>query len=505
MTETCEKKLFAGWLVVVTVIYLALVIYAAPDVRGDDQYWYLADVETLLAGGPNVTNNVYPTQILRDDLLTPQPFIHHIPNLYFVLPAAKLFGAHAGWIVANVVATTLGAGLVAWLALRLGDRWASTAAYTLYLLLPVTVRQSSQVLAEATIAPFIALSTVTYVLADDKLRLWIATFAAVAIAYWSRMSFAPLLLLIPGAYFFQYGRSNSRGVGASVLLLVCGVMVVLSRGMLVKEGVSAPLSEVFVSAVPHVTDRMSTFFCLSPPPLRAEHLWVKFTTYMRYQFLHPAWRLQLYYLPFNVLAAFSVAYIFLKKTRLQRRLVHCAVTLLLLHLLTIVLIHDSPRYLMVVLPPIAAAAVLCTHRVGPLKSGSVRWWLAAAGAVLLVGANVPLVTSLRANAIRERQVRQSLETALSGRIDASDTVMVEGQPTGYDYILLGYVLRPRTVVMVHEGYTDEQYQTIRARSQADWLMCVSDSHLCELFEASAEPVPVALPSPFERYILLRLR
>jgi hypothetical protein len=71
--------------VVVTIAYCLLIASATSGVRGSDQYWYLAGVESLANQVRVATNNLFPSYILRSDPQLDPPFVH---NPYIVRPAA---------------------------------------------------------------------------------------------------------------------------------------------------------------------------------------------------------------------------------------------------------------------------------------------------------------------------------------------------------------------------------------------------------------------------------
>src|SRR5919108_5969848 len=69
-------------IVAVLLIFTVLVWIGASGVRGSDQYWYVADVESLIEGHGVQSNEVYPAAIRDGVTSLPRPFVHNILNVY---------------------------------------------------------------------------------------------------------------------------------------------------------------------------------------------------------------------------------------------------------------------------------------------------------------------------------------------------------------------------------------------------------------------------------------
>ncbi|MCK5848521.1 MAG: hypothetical protein KAH01_04930, partial [Caldisericia bacterium] len=51
-------------IVFVVLLFIGFVVYAATGPRMHDQYWYLADVESLINGLGVQTNNIFPIEAI---------------------------------------------------------------------------------------------------------------------------------------------------------------------------------------------------------------------------------------------------------------------------------------------------------------------------------------------------------------------------------------------------------------------------------------------------------
>ena len=501
MTSISIDKSISACIFLVTIIFVSLILFAASDFRGSDQYWYVADIETLLEGG-KTTNNVYPTQIMSPEARIPCPFMHNILNLYLVLPAARLFGAFWGWVVTNVLATILTASLIALLVATIADKWVAVLTYTVYLLLPLTVWQSSQPLAEATIAPFVALGVLTYVWAETNEKLWGLTLVAACAAYYCRGSFLPILFVIPIAYLVQNKPVRIKNALAALGFLSFTVFVVIIGKMIFVQGMPTSFHKMINNAIPGVTRNMHFLFSLSPRPIVLRELWLKITGHLSYQFLPSSWSLQMFYLPFNLLTVLSVYLYFTKKSSMQVRVAHCAMVLLLLHIATIIVHQNQFRYLLVITPAVLAGGAVMLNKIKFFQSRRTQLGLILGLVVFLTASNVPLVTRLRQQGFSEKELRTVLNSMLDNTIPKNESLIVDASDR-YNQIF-GYVLRPRTVIFVESSYKYEEYQTIREKGNAKWLLCPLKSPLVEHFNISSPPILKDFPHPYKDYALFQL-
>ncbi len=490
------------YVLLVTVIFISLILYAASDFRGSDQYWYVADVETLVQGGSRTTNSVYPTQLISPEAEIPCPFMHNILNLYLVVPAAKIFGAFGGWVATNILAGLLTASLIALLVAIVAGKWIALLAYTVYLLLPITIWQSSQPLAEATLVPFVAFGVLTYVCAETNGKLWGLTILAACAAYYCRASFLPILFIVPAAYFVQNKPIRPKTILSTLGFLSLVVFVVIIGKTIFTQGMPNSLRGMLTNAIPGVTRNMHFLFSLSPRPIVLQELWLKVSGHLSYQLLPPHWNLQFFYLPFNLLAVISVCLCFTQKSKMEVRVAHCAMALLLLHIATIIIHQNQFRYLLVATPAVLAGAAVMLNKIKIFQTKRTLLILISGLIVFLVVSNVPLVTRLRREGLRERQLRSEFSTVFDNTIAKTEAVIVDASDN-YNQIL-GYVLRPRTVIFVASGYKEDEYQTIREKSNAKWLLCPKSSPLVDDFSVFSEAVIKDFPRPYEDYALFQL-
>ena len=162
-----QLRLFTKVEVILILVIISIFIFliywgSSSGVRGTDQYWYLADAESLINGQGIQTNNIYPVSVYKEIQSIPRPFVHNILNLYFAILPGIFFGAYTGFIIMNVLCSFLTSFFIYKTIIIYTKYQPALLISLLYLLLPITVWQTAQPLAEASIAPLVALLMLLY-------------------------------------------------------------------------------------------------------------------------------------------------------------------------------------------------------------------------------------------------------------------------------------------------------------------------------------------------------
>src|SRR5215467_13910721 len=251
--------------VAVVVIFVVLVWVGAFGVRGSDQYWYVADVESLVQGRGVQTNEIHPVSVRHEVAPLPRPFIHNILNIYVVALPALLFGSYGAWIIVNLLSSLLTAFLIFRTVVRFTDsRAAALTVAVSYLLLPVTVWLTTQPLAEASIAPLVALAVYVYVTADASYWRWMLLMVIAALLVYCRESFVLLLPLVPLAYFVHAGSRRIGTVAKAGGLAALGSALWLLGKHLFEPHIPVSYLQLLASVFPDYSKH--SYFNLSPEP-----------------------------------------------------------------------------------------------------------------------------------------------------------------------------------------------------------------------------------------------
>lgn len=155
------------WLVLLNAILVLLIILiiGTNGVRGTDQHLYFADVETLMRGGPPESNLYYPGKILRESggQATPNYFLHNGLMLHVVAAIGKNPGAYKTWIGLNLVFHCLVALVVLLVSLKVVSSTVSYWVTAIYLVSPIAIWQTLNVLQEQYFAAITALILLGYI------------------------------------------------------------------------------------------------------------------------------------------------------------------------------------------------------------------------------------------------------------------------------------------------------------------------------------------------------
>lgn len=223
---------------VAAAVFIALVVYASPTYRGSDQYWYVEDVTTILAGKAPVSHETYPFEYAGAAAAgsglesAKTGFVHNGPALYAWAGAAALLGSvHTGIIAVNILAALLTALLVYLASLRFAPRREAALFGLLILFLPVAYWSAAQDLAETFSAVFLALALYLVARFPKHLLAYAGAQACIAGAAVGRLWVAALLLVVPLAYaILRRDESLVRRIAAAGGLMVFGLLVF--RGLL---------------------------------------------------------------------------------------------------------------------------------------------------------------------------------------------------------------------------------------------------------------------------------
>jgi|GEM_PF-4688855 len=286
------------------LLALVLVVYAAEGPRGTDQYWYIADVQTLAAGREPLSNTWFPMGLLRaeaDATTYSAPFYHNGPLLHLAAALERRLpiGTYAIWLTINALCLLITVWVVwQWLRRRVGLEVAGwTAAFAA--IAPVTYWQIANVLREtwfgalsaSAIALFFFVPPRRRVLAEPALAF---TLALGALAH---PMFLILLVLLIGVRAYQWLRRRSAARLATILPGLIAVLVVRSVAeRWFPSSFQPDLTSIIVSAIPRGTN-MAWHFSDVQATLDARFLTTKLVEALRQQFVRPS--SALIYLPVN--------------------------------------------------------------------------------------------------------------------------------------------------------------------------------------------------------------
>jgi len=283
---------------VALALAVALVLYAAQGLRGTDQYWYVADVETIAAGRPALSNTWFPMGLLREpagDYTAPVyhngPLLHLVAAVHRVLPVS----AYAAWIGFNLAGLIVTVLVVrAWLRRRANATvagWVAACAA----LSPIGVWQAANVLRETWFGALSALALALFFLADTPRRSPVAGIVpavllalVLCIGALAHPMFLILLVLLGGVRTLDAVRERSLGRLAQLLPVIAALATVaLFKDDWFPSSFQPDLASIIVSAIPGGTN-MAWHFADVQATLDPAFLWSKLLDAAERQFAVPS-------------------------------------------------------------------------------------------------------------------------------------------------------------------------------------------------------------------------
>lgn len=493
-TTTAREAGWGRWtwlaLLIFGFVIVGLVLVAATGgVRGSDQYWYVADVTTLVRDHTLTTNTVFPVALLGPDPVLPPPFIHNVLSMYLAAVPAMAVGSYAGWLVLNVLATFAAAVLIYQVARTVTSRWAALTCAVLYPALPVVFWHTVQPLSEASTSLFAALAIYFLSIAGVRTGRWVALVGALGLLYLSRESYLPLLLAAPVWFFFVKVREpgvRARVALASSLLVATTAVVVVALAdvAFAADNVRFSYTRLLHAAVPGSTSNMWFNFDLSPESLAdrlpfdpglvagklGEHLAEQFV-----RFDSPAFAV--FYWTFNLLAIVAVVMLWRCRHRpRQRRLVIGALGFVAIHVTTIAIFQNQARYTMPAIPGLLVVLAIALDEIPFLERRLGRRPTAIVVALTIM-AIVPLAAFAlvsRRDGLDQARVEQATRVLLDSNIPSSEPLLIayDGTPQ-----VFAYAARPRLIAYLWPTYTDQEITRVRTAFPSHWLLAPAGSAL----------------------------
>lgn len=486
-------------------VFAALAVYASPHFRGSDQYWFVEDVTTLVAGRPAVTHETYPFSLIGvdrrfDDV---RPFIHNGPGLHVWAVLSRLLGdVHAGILAGNIAFSLLAAAFVWATARRLTSPAGAVAAAAVFLFVPVGFWITSQDMSEPFSVMLVALALLLVVRFPDRLGAFAGAQAALALAAVGRVWTLPFLLLLPvGLLALDRVRPWPSRIGraAAALTLGLAMFLLLAAAFPVYMPRLDPMTLLDVS---RGAGNMTMFFRTSAAPPFAPRAFLRGFGANTLQALRTQFSLSASpfaiarqspvadFWPFNLLALASLAGMVMPTAdRMRRFVAGLGVVAFGMHLAIASLYQNQPRYLVPLLPALVLGAAAALHVLAPAARARVpRATVVVAVAVLLgafLYADVQLASGYRRGAMRTHESRRLTAEVVSESIPAGARVVLDTKFSNrwsWDHALY-----PREVLAlgIEFPFTPDEYRRMLAEFEPRYLVADKWSPLPHLVPVRA--------------------
>jgi len=433
-----------------------LVLLGGMNLRGTDQYWYIADTETILAGSPWAAQHVFPQQVVQPNFPGYANFVHNALGMYLVLPMSWVTGPLMGWVLTNIV-LAIAAAVVVWaIVRRAANTSAANAAFCLTLVYPASFWQASQPLLESSCMIFTALAAWFFLKAEERHWNWWALGFSLAALTLCRISYLPVLAALPAVYL-AYQPSLTRRHFATV-----GAMLILTVGTFIfskwalPNGMPTSLRMLIANGKLPELDYMRFLYITGAEPILLENVIGKATVSFVRQF--PLNQSAIYYWPFNFAAITAIVGLFSSPHGgIQRRLCLLATGILSVHCLQGVIHQNQFRYLVPGWPVILAAAVITWNfwfaslPTGRTLSGRLLRYSGRFAIALCCVVDLALTVHLVRVGEQEARGREMIRAQMAKHIPVDATILLDCGETRSVGMYLEFISRPRRIVYMRES------------------------------------------------------
>lgn len=471
------------------LLLFACVLASSGYTRGTDQFWYVADVESLVRG-QHVTNNIYPANLAMPGPL-PRSFVHNNITLYLVVPLATLLGGHWGWLATNLVCT-VGSALLVFMSLRQVSVRVAALVASLFLLLPLTVWLTCTELSEP-IYGFLA-TVCLFLWLQAKQPLGQALFVVAAAAAALAKDNLAILFLVPVVGLCLGRGEGRRTVGSTMYLggiTVLGLAIfALLRSTVFTENVNYSLAARLIFAVPARSDNMAygSIFSVQSPNFEWALLWEKLArNILGLARFTPAEAS--FILPFYTLLSLFLWYLVRNWKRLQleckeTRASLVTIILIVSYFAVVLLFQNQVRYTYFVIPSLLVSTSLL-----------VRWTERKVKMLGLCIACLVTVAPVLALRIRKEATQQFVETKRieqsveSHLVDKTPLLILRELEDGR-FIQVAFAVRPRPALIIDQDGFCNQLERYRARFDARYIigrasfLAVRSKHVADIGQVS---------------------
>ncbi|MGE3182865.1 MAG: hypothetical protein AB7N71_14635 [Phycisphaerae bacterium] len=486
-----------------TAAFVVLLFAANGGTRGSDQFWYVADTETLLKGKPPLNNMVFPGLMLRGESSRDSMFfVHNSLILHAVVPFAALFGPHDGWIVFSALAAIGTAAIMYHLVFLLAGGWPAALSYTCYLLNPVTVWSTSNPLQEISWGLVSAILLVLMIRARADRRSWALLSLAATIAILCNPVYILIALGVPCVRLFEQFRWPRASDLLYISIAFAAAMLVNSQKMnWLPDSAHPSVREIIISTIPGKTN-LEWHYVEDIPPITLDLLWNKLVWALGYQ--ASTNHLAVFFAPINLTLIGTLLFACTQpRDYRSRRLLIGAAALVGLVAVIAFLHQNQFRYASVYLPATISATVIGVSRV--LRTAAQRKGAVIATALLIAGFLAVDLTAARYTRDEGLQSRRAIASLQEAIASAEHVDRIWAEVSIGESMLVAYAVRPRPCLSTRAGYqNDEQLRELLEVFDPDVLICAPDSRLLDLLQVSA--VETELQKPLKRFrVYERLR
>ena len=429
-------------------------------IRGSDQFWYVADTESLLNGEGVQTNYIRPHNVENDTTIRNQGFVHNVPQIYLAAIPGLVLGAYNGWLFMNALFNLLTAVLLFLTLTRFLPEDISILAALLYLVMPLAFWHSYQPLAEAFHALLMTSILYIYYYGSKNSSRYFAIGIVIVVLVLCRKNYIIVAPFVSALLFFELKQRYRFALSFFFL----GGILLLSASLKLFFPDTYDYTYTYVAVTGNVASVDSTTI------MQLVNIYAnKFFEFFKVQFL-PLNSSAIFYLPFDLLAL-GTLYVWLRyaRRRLDAPVLLVAAGLLFL-LLTAVVAWYQARYQLPFYPLLIFAFFIEAKAL--LEEASLRRTLRVVlpSLILLGLATDSVLTCWTWQGGKTAEaVRRHYSVMYNEAIGNTESVIYTGQDWG---IMTTYLLRPRKVFLGDEELylSTRKYSKLIEAQDIRWLL-----------------------------------
>jgi len=448
---------------IVLVIFIILGIFISKaGVRGTDQYWYVADTESLMYGNGVQTNNILPYNIVNDTTVNSKGFIHNVPSVYLAVIPGLFFGAFYGWLIMNTILNLVTAFLLFLTLRKFLDSNLSSLIALLYLVMPLTFWLSYQPLTEAFHA-FLLMSVLYIYYRTDSIIRYLYISILVVVLTLCRNNYMLVPLIISVVFYLEIDKRNKRLYSLLLLLFVFGLSFSF------KSFFPDTWNFSFYDTI--VTEKVGVLDSSTIGPLVKLYL-KESILFLKEQFVPNDFTVA-FYIPFDFFVLSALILWFKKKDKKPMAPLVLVLTSIVFLFITAVIFQNQARYMLPLYPlVIVAFYVLLKNNFKNEYFYNLNTVLLIGSIILCLGADSIITYKAVEDGNSQKEIRDYYSDEYQKIIPANESVIFSTSDSSYNYIMHGYILRPRKVFIVDENkyLLSGQYDILIRDQNIKWLI-----------------------------------
>ncbi len=426
-------------LLLLSMSMLIVILFGAHGVRGTDQYWYLADVDTLIQGGEPLSNLYFP-RVLIENREDTNYFIHNGPALHLSAIVGGWTGAFYGWLIVNLLCHLVTASCIYITALRCTNNNVATASCFLYFISPVAIWQTVNMLQENFFSALLAIIICSHTYIDKKypkLILHIALALSIAIH--------PLFTTLTLTYiaiklYNSIKRQNKKLLLESVFFSTICAAVYKLYPLVFPSNFQPDLYSLIAGSIPKLSN-MIWHYSDSLPTLDLQLLTYKLRHAVQLHISQP------HFYFYTLIALICSVYLLLRRKKPLNNIVYPLSFVMMLYVALCILMQSQPRYQQIFAPATFLLIALILYDLKKHLPASIKNSLFTILASASMTASIFLCYSVNLQSKNEQKSLAELTDQLRS-LPSNSNILLQDSNHGTK---LSYILKPRKILSVESN------------------------------------------------------